>query len=135
MRPEDKDMVVMHNIIRYNDIEGQSRELKSTMKVIGIHSFSFTHIITSFFFHFISKKKINSIYIIRLIIVGDNAVRTAMAKTVGLPLAIATRMILNGSISLTGIFPPPSPLTFIKHQLQFYNYFSNHFFRSPYPNN
>lgn len=35
---------------------------------------------------------------------GDNAVRTAMAKTVGLPLAIATRLILNGTINLTGTF-------------------------------
>jgi saccharopine dehydrogenase-like NADP-dependent oxidoreductase len=71
MRPEDKDMVVMHNIIRYNDVDGLSRELKSTMKVIG-----------------------------------DNSVRTGMAKTVGLPLAIATRLILNGSISLTGSHIP-----------------------------
>jgi saccharopine dehydrogenase-like NADP-dependent oxidoreductase len=71
MRPEDKDMVVMHNIIHYNDIDGISRCLKSTMKVIG-----------------------------------DDASRTAMAKTVGLPLAIATRMVLTGEISMVGVHVP-----------------------------
>ncbi|MBB1284281.1 saccharopine dehydrogenase NADP-binding domain-containing protein [Flavisolibacter sp. BT320] len=39
---------------------------------------------------------------------GDDAVHTAMAKTVGLPLAIATKLILNGTITLKGLQIPVS---------------------------
>ena len=41
-----------------------------------------------------------------LIVKGENNLRTAMAKTVGLPLGIATRLILNGIITLTGLHIP-----------------------------
>ena len=41
-----------------------------------------------------------------LIVKGENNLRTAMAKTVGLPLGIATRLILNGTITLTGLHIP-----------------------------
>jgi len=41
-----------------------------------------------------------------LIVKGENNLRTAMAKTVGLPLGIATRLILNGTINLTGLLIP-----------------------------
>ncbi len=37
---------------------------------------------------------------------GENAGQTAMAKTVGLPLSIATKLILNGSINETGLLIP-----------------------------
>jgi saccharopine dehydrogenase-like NADP-dependent oxidoreductase len=37
---------------------------------------------------------------------GQDEVRTSMAKTVGLPLAIATKLILNGTISLKGLHIP-----------------------------
>lgn len=37
---------------------------------------------------------------------GEDHLETAMAKTVGLPLGIAARKILNGSISLTGVLIP-----------------------------
>lgn len=47
-------------------------------------------------------KHINS----SLIVKGDNSLHTAMAKTVGLPLAIATKYILNGTIQLTGLHIP-----------------------------
>jgi saccharopine dehydrogenase (NADP+, L-glutamate forming) len=39
---------------------------------------------------------------------GNDNVRTAMAKTVGLPLGIAATLILNGSITLTGLQIPTS---------------------------
>lgn len=48
------------------------------------------------------KKKIES----RLIVKGEDYLRTAMAKTVGLPLGIAAKLILNGTIQLTGIHIP-----------------------------
>ncbi|MBI3140079.1 MAG: saccharopine dehydrogenase NADP-binding domain-containing protein [Sphingobacteriales bacterium] len=41
-----------------------------------------------------------------LVVKGENSLRTAMAKTVGLPLGIAARRILNGEISLTGLRIP-----------------------------
>jgi saccharopine dehydrogenase-like NADP-dependent oxidoreductase len=38
--------------------------------------------------------------------IGDDQVYTAMAKTVGLPLAIASKMILKGEIQKTGVILP-----------------------------
>ncbi len=49
-----------------------------------------------------NNKHINS----SLIVKGDNHLNTAMAKTVGLPLAIATKFILNGQIKLSGLHIP-----------------------------
>jgi saccharopine dehydrogenase (NADP+, L-glutamate forming) len=43
-----------------------------------------------------------------LVVKGENHLRTAMAKTVGLPLGIAARNILNGRIKLTGLHIPVS---------------------------
>jgi saccharopine dehydrogenase-like NADP-dependent oxidoreductase len=43
-----------------------------------------------------------------LLVKGENSLRTAMAKTVGLPLGIAAKLILNGSIQLTGLHIPTS---------------------------
>ncbi len=43
-----------------------------------------------------------------LVVKGENSLRTAMAKTVGLPLGIAARLILNGEINLTGLRIPTS---------------------------
>jgi saccharopine dehydrogenase-like NADP-dependent oxidoreductase len=44
-----------------------------------------------------------------LIVQGEDHLRTAMAKTVGLPLGIATRLILEGKINLTGLHIPIIP--------------------------
>lgn len=41
-----------------------------------------------------------------LLITGDNDVQTAMAKTVGLPLGIAAKLILNGTIKAKGLRIP-----------------------------
>lgn len=41
-----------------------------------------------------------------LVVKGENGLRTAMAKTVGLPLGIAAKLILNGQIKLTGLHIP-----------------------------
>jgi saccharopine dehydrogenase-like NADP-dependent oxidoreductase len=41
-----------------------------------------------------------------LVIKGDDGLHTAMAKTVGLPLGIATRLILDGTISTRGLKIP-----------------------------
>lgn len=41
-----------------------------------------------------------------MITIGDDQVNTAMAKTVGLPLAIATKLILQGKINMSGVVVP-----------------------------
>lgn len=43
-----------------------------------------------------------------LLVKGENSLRTAMAKTVGLPLGIAAKLILNGTITTTGLHIPTS---------------------------
>lgn len=40
---------------------------------------------------------------------GDDAIHTAMSKTVGWPLAIATKLILEGRINRTGVIVPTTP--------------------------
>ena len=41
-----------------------------------------------------------------LVVKGEDGVHTAMAKTVGLPLGIAAKLILNGTITITGLHIP-----------------------------
>lgn len=41
-----------------------------------------------------------------MVSIGDDEVNTAMSKTVGLPLAIAAKMILQGKINLSGVHVP-----------------------------
>jgi saccharopine dehydrogenase-like NADP-dependent oxidoreductase len=41
-----------------------------------------------------------------LIATGENEINTAMAKTVGLPLAIVTRLLLEGKIKARGVVIP-----------------------------
>ncbi len=43
-----------------------------------------------------------------LVVNGDDQVNTAMAKTVGLPLGIAAKLLLEGNIKLTGVHVPIS---------------------------
>ena len=44
-----------------------------------------------------------------LIVKGENALRTAMAKTVGLPLGIAAKLILENRITISGLHIPIIP--------------------------
>ena len=48
------------------------------------------------------QKKLNS----SLLVFGDDPRYTSMAKTVGLPVAIATKLILSGAIKSTGVKIP-----------------------------
>jgi saccharopine dehydrogenase (NADP+, L-glutamate forming) len=41
-----------------------------------------------------------------LVVIGNNSVETAMAKTVGLPLGIASKLILSGKIKSRGVMIP-----------------------------
>ncbi|MGD1957878.1 MAG: saccharopine dehydrogenase family protein [Fulvivirga sp.] len=51
------------------------------------------------------KREINS----TLIALGDDAMNTAMSKTVGLPIGIAAKLILQGKIKLSGVHIPIKP--------------------------
>ena len=51
-----------------------------------------------------SRKKLRS----SLVVFGDNQRDTSMAKTVGLPVAIAVKLILNGEINSVGVKIPTS---------------------------
>ena len=44
-----------------------------------------------------------------MVVIGEDGLHTAMAKTVGLPAAIAVKMILEGSINKTGVVIPVFP--------------------------
>lgn len=48
-----------------------------------------------------------------LVVKGDDHERTAMAKTVGLPMAMAAHNILNGKIKLSGVKIPVMPEVYI----------------------
>ena len=48
-----------------------------------------------------------------LIVKGEDYLQTAMAKTVGLPLGIAARLILEGKIRLTGLHIPILPEIYV----------------------
>lgn len=41
-----------------------------------------------------------------MVVLGDDRIDTAMAKTVGLPIAIATELVLDGEIELNGVVMP-----------------------------
>ena len=43
---------------------------------------------------------------VSLVARGEDAVHTAMAKTVGLPLGIAARLLLQGKLKSTGVVIP-----------------------------
>ena len=62
--------------------------------IVMLHEFEYTIDNTT--------KKVNS----SLIVKGENSLHTAMAKTVGLPLGIAAKLILNGTIKTTGLHIP-----------------------------
>lgn len=48
------------------------------------------------------KVEINS----SLVVLGDTGEKTAMAKTVGLPIAVAAKLVLTGELNLTGLYIP-----------------------------
>lgn len=56
-------------------------------------------------FDFIDKGRARQIQS-TMIAIGDDAVNTGMSKTVGLPLAIAVKLVLNGKIKLSGVHVP-----------------------------
>ena len=58
-----------------------------------------------------------------LVVKGENSLRTAMAKTVGLPLGIAAKLILNDKIKLTGLNIPTKKVIYepVLNELETYD--------------
>jgi saccharopine dehydrogenase (NADP+, L-glutamate forming) len=75
-------MIVMLHEIQYTVGSGQSSSAKASEDISAVSS--------------------------SLVVKGEDSLRTAMAKTVGLPLGIAAKMILNGTIQMTGLHIPTS---------------------------
>jgi len=73
LKEDDKDMVVMQHQFEYEDKNGESKQLFSSLCVYG-----------------------------------ENSTFTAMAKTVGLPVAIAANLVLDEKIKLKGCHIPVS---------------------------
>jgi len=91
MRPSDKDMIVMQHEIKYrmpDDLPDVDPEAATGgRRLREVHS--------------------------TLIVQGEDNLQTAMAKTVGLPLGIAARLVLEGKIRLTGLHIPILPEIYI----------------------
>jgi saccharopine dehydrogenase-like NADP-dependent oxidoreductase len=51
---------------------------------------------------------VNHSIVSSLIVKGEDSLRTAMAKTVGLPLGIAAKLILDGDLKQRGLHLPTS---------------------------
>ena len=87
--PQDKDMIVMLHEIQYT--------VGSQQSAVGSQQSS-------------SAKAMEDTFAVSssLVVKGEDSLRTAMARTVGLPLGIAAKLILNGTIQMTGLHIPTS---------------------------
>ncbi|MBI3501738.1 MAG: saccharopine dehydrogenase NADP-binding domain-containing protein [Bacteroidetes bacterium] len=82
LKPRDKDMVVMQHVFEYTSPKSQVPSFKKT-----------------------AKRKVQRLTS-SMVVIGEDQINTAMSKTVGLPLGIATKLILEGKINLTGVWIP-----------------------------
>lgn len=80
LKDTDKDMIVMQHLFEFSSESGVMSSEKNDSA--------------------------RSLHTSTLVVKGDNALHTAMAKTVGLPAAIAARLILNKHIQLKGVVIP-----------------------------
>ncbi|HSU27021.1 MAG TPA: saccharopine dehydrogenase C-terminal domain-containing protein [Chitinophagaceae bacterium] len=99
---DDKDTLVNKGLCSAADVLQFALEKKLSLRpydkdmVVMLHEIEFT------------KGAQTSAIASSLVVKGENSLRTAMAKTVGLPLGIAAKLILNGTIRQTGLQIPTS---------------------------
>ncbi len=99
---DDKETIVNKGLCSAADILQFALEKKLALRpydkdmIVMLHEFEYL----------LNGKKsfVNSLLVVK----GEESVHTAMAKTVGLPLGIAAKLILNGKIRLTGLHIPTS---------------------------
>jgi len=90
LKPTDRDMIIMLHEIEYEEARPRSPKGSSAKQEYDegkIRS---------------QVQKLKSCLVVK----GEDSVHTAMAKTVGLPLGIATKLILEGKIKETGLHIP-----------------------------
>tara|TARA_R110002050_G_scaffold91626_4_gene192268 strand:+ start:278 stop:562 length:285 start_codon:yes stop_codon:yes gene_type:complete len=90
-------MIAMHNKFEYENDAGEvciTERVKITFRIK-----SFTRIFLRVLNLFPQLKELQS----SMVVFGEDEDNTAMAKTVGLPAAIVTKLILNGSIKDSGM--------------------------------
>ena len=92
MKATDKDMIVMQHEIKYMLPDASAKEDVGPAKAEVKPQQGSLHEVTS-----------------TLIVKGEDSLQTAMAKTVGLPLGIAAKLILEGKIRLSGLHIPILP--------------------------
>lgn len=97
---DDKETVVNKGFCSAADILQFAIETKMSLRpydkdmIIMLHEFEYI----------IQNKKASASSL--LVVKGEDSLHTAMSKTVGLPLGIAAKLILNGKINLTGLHIP-----------------------------
>ncbi|MEI9807738.1 MAG: saccharopine dehydrogenase C-terminal domain-containing protein [Bacteroidota bacterium] len=97
---DDQDTIVNKGMCSAADILQFAAERKLSLgtadkdMIVMLHEFEYT--VNG------QRSTVNS----SLVVKGEDSLRTAMAKTVGLPLGIAAKLILNGKIKLTGLHIP-----------------------------
>jgi saccharopine dehydrogenase-like NADP-dependent oxidoreductase len=108
LKPGDKDMIIMLHEIEYDEAAPAKNE-----------PFNDTTIPAS------QVRNLKSCLIVK----GEDSIHTAMAKTVGLPLGIATKLILEEKIKETGLHIPVLPSIYepvlvelAKHNIVFEEY-------------
>jgi saccharopine dehydrogenase-like NADP-dependent oxidoreductase len=92
LQPNDKDMIIMLHEIEYETARRSQK--RSTTKKPDEPGKVKSHV-----------QKLKSCLIVK----GDDSLHTAMAKTVGLPLGIVTKLILEGKIMEKGLHIPVLP--------------------------
>lgn len=70
-------------------------------------------IVMQHLFEYTNNKGVESACTSTLVVIGENSERTAMAKTVGLPLAMAVRRLIKGEIKLRGVQIPVMPEIYV----------------------
>ena len=113
--PDDRDMIVMMHEIKYRaGSEESSGRQRLAEGAAGVGS--------PLAAEGLPKAQRESGVRSSLIVKGENNVRTAMAKTVGLPLGIAAKLILDGTIRLKGLHIPTKKEIYepVLKELEFY---------------
>lgn len=114
---DDADTIVKNGISSAADILQFAMEKKLALRPYDKDMIVMLHEIT---YELENKKTVINSY---LVVKGENNLRTAMAKAVGLPMGIAAKNILNGKIKLTGLHIPTAKEIYepVLNELEMYN--------------
>jgi saccharopine dehydrogenase-like NADP-dependent oxidoreductase len=107
---DDKETIVDKGVYSAADILQFAAERKLSLgpddkdMIVMLHEFEY--VASSLVASSLAKTDKKSVVRSSLVVKGEDSLHTAMAKTVGLPLGIAAKLILNGKIKLTGLHIP-----------------------------